>query len=391
MSALQAMEDRPNDPNGRATRRRRTGVALAVAVVALAVIGALVAAAHATGVRSHLAGERRFLQTEALAAAEYGVERVAANAPLAVWRAMPPGSTDSAGPWVVGRARVKVRMTRLGDSLHPIVLLQGVATAGGGTGRVARRTISLTLSVGQGRFTPLGALTTGAPVAFGPGALIEGADLPPAGWSCPVGGAPLPGISTPSAGSVLSAGCGAGCLGGAPPVAQSAMAADTSTYQTFGELTWAQLTATARRIPAVASPRPSTSANVCLATDPLNWGDPARASPAAPCESYFPVLYAAGDLHLAGGVGQGILLVGGNLTVGGGARFAGIVVTQGTVDAGSGGGRLEGAVMAAGATGGTNRLVAPLTIVHSRCAIAAAESGGERVLPVPHRAWADVY
>ncbi|MGI8842678.1 MAG: hypothetical protein ACR2HZ_03190 [Gemmatimonadaceae bacterium] len=369
----------------------RRGIALIAAVVALAVIGALVAAAHAAGVRAHRAGERRFLQTEALAAAEFGVERVAANAPLTIWRAMPPGATDSAGPWTVGRARVTVLITRLGDSLNPIVLVQGAATAGGGTGRVARRSTSLTVSVGGARFAPPGALTTAAPVTLGPGALVEGADLPPAGWSCPVGGAALPGIAASSATSVAAAGCGTGCLGGAPPVVQSVVAADTLTYLAFGELTWAQLAATARPVPGVVTPGPSTSGGVCLATDPLNWGDPSRASPAAPCESHFPVLYAPGNLHLAGGAGQGILLVGGSLTVSGGARFTGVVVARGTVNAQGTGGRLEGAVMAAGEGGGTNTLGAPLAIVHSRCAIAAAESGGERVLPVHHRAWAEVY
>lgn len=371
--------------------RARTGMALIAAVVALAVIGALVAAAHSAAIRAHRTGERRFLQTEALAAAEYGVERVAANAPIAVWRAMRPGATDSAGPWRIGRARVNVRITRVGDSLNPIVVVQGTAVAGSGKGRTARRATSLTLSVGGARFTPSGAFTTAAPVTLGPGALVEGADLPPAGWNCPIGGSSLPGIATSSAPTVSAAGCGAGCLGGAPPVVQSVVAADTSTYLAFGELTWAQLTASALRVPRIVTPGPSTGAGSCLASNPINWGDPSRASPPGPCESYFPVLYAPGDLHLAGGAGQGILLVEGSLTVSGGANFAGVVIAQGTVNALGMGGRLEGAVMAAGKGGGTNGLGAPLVIVHSRCAIRAAESGGERVFPVPYRAWAEAY
>lgn len=390
MIARQAVIDRRGDRIA-TPWRMRTGVALIAAVVALAVIGALVAAAHSAAVRAHRAGERRFLQTEALAAAEYGVERVAANAPLTGWRAMRPGSTDSAGPWTIGRARVTVRITRLGDSLHPIVLVQGTAIAGGGKGRSARRSTSLTVSVGGAQFAPPGAFTTTAPVTLGAGAVVEGADLPPAGWNCPTGGASLPGIATSSAPSVSAAGCGAGCLGGAPPLVQSIVAADTLTYLAFGELTWAQLTASAVRVPGIVTPGPSTGAGSCMASNPLNWGDPSRASPASPCESYFPVLYAPGDLHLAGGVGQGILLVGGSLTVSGGANFAGVVLAQGTVNALGTGGRLEGAVLAAGEGGGANRFGAPLVIVHSRCAIRAAESGAERVLPVPHRAWAEAY
>ena len=234
----------------------RRGIAIVIAIIALAVIGTLVAAAHLAAIQAHRAGERRFRQAEALAAAEYGVERVAANAPLAAWRAMLPGATDSAGPWTVGAARVAVRITRLGDSLQPVVLLEGIGSAGNFGARRALRTTSLTLSISEGRFAPLGALTIGGPVSIGAGATIEGADLPPAGWSCSPGGAALPGVATADASTVSSGACGPGCLGGAPPVAQLAPAADSTTYLSFGELSWAQLAATARPVSPVALPAP---------------------------------------------------------------------------------------------------------------------------------------
>lgn len=369
----------------------RRGVALVIAIFALAVIGVLVASAHLAGIGAQRAGERRFLQTEALAAAEYGIERVAANAPLAAWRAMPPGAIDSAGPWAVGGARATVRITRLGDSIQPVVLLVGTGSAGTIPGRGARRQASLTLSIAGANFAPLAALTTTAPVVLGAGARVEGADLPPSGWSCPPSGAPLPGVATPDASSVSVSACGPSCVGGAPPVSQQVAAADTLSYFTFGELDWNDLAATALPVPSVVTPAPRLAGGACLTSDPANWGDPDRGSPSGACEAYFPVLHASGDLHLSGGKGQGVLLIDGDLTVSGGARFAGLVIARGAVHAQGVGGRIDGALMAASLSGASNAIAAPLTVVHSRCSLRAAEQAAERVLPIPFAGWASVY
>lgn len=363
-----------------------------LAVLALAVIGVLVASAHLAGRSAQLAGERRFLRAEALAAAEYGVERVAANAPIPAWRAMLPGSTDSAGPWTVGRASASVRVARLGDSANAIVQLVGVGAVGTIPGRSARRSSSLTLAISGATFAPPGALTTTAPVTLGAGSLVEGADLPPAGWNCPVPAPTLAGIVTPDASTVSTSACGSGCTGGAPPIAQSLVASDTLTYFAYGELTFVDLAATALRVPGTVTPAPSLDpSGACLTGDPTNWGDPDRTAPPGACESHFPVLYAPGDLHLAGGVGQGVLLVEGNLTVSGGARFVGLVVARGSVGAIGSGGRIEGAVLAASLGGATNDFSGPLSIVQSRCALRAAEQASERIRPVPFIAWGEVY
>lgn len=370
---------------------RRTGYALLFAIVALAVIGLLVTSSHAVAIRAHRTGELRFLQAEALAAAEYGVEKVAATGSPSSWRSQPPGAVDSAGPWSVGRANVAVRTTRLGDAQRPIVLIEGLARAGSASGRRTVRSTSLTLAIAAPRFGALGAVTTAGPIALGSGALVEGADVPPAGWSCPLPGPSLPGIATPDASTVSAGSCGTACVGGAPPVAQAALAADTSTYFGYGELTWGRLVSMARPIPLIAQPAPSSSAGTCLSADSLNWGDPGRASPAGPCEGHFPIVHAAGDLLLTGGVGQGVLLVDGSLTMSGGARFAGVVIARGSVQGMGTGGRIEGAVLAAAHGGASSSFLGPLTIVHSQCAISTVERAAERAFPVPYRSWVDVY
>lgn len=371
--------------------RRHAGYALLFAILALAVIGLLVTSSHAVAIRAQRTGDRRLLQAEALAAAEYGVEQVAASGPVAAWRSKSPGTVDSAGPWSVGRANVMVRTTRLGDTLRPIALIEGIASAGGASGRRALRSTSLTLAIASPRFGALGALTTAGAIGLGPGAIVDGTDVPPAGWNCPLPGPSLPGIATPDASTVSVGSCGPACVGGAPPVAQTAAAADTSTYVGYGELTWARLVSMARPIPLIAQPAPSLSGGTCRSVDSLNWGDPGRASPAGPCEAYFPILHAAGDLLLTGGVGQGVLLVDGSLTMSGGARFAGVVVARGTVQGTGIGGRIEGAVLTASIGGAASSYLGPLTIVHSRCAMSAVERAAERAFPIPFRSWADVY
>jgi len=172
---------------------------------------------------------------------------------------------------------------------------------------------------------------------------------------------------------------------------QTVAAADTSTYFGYGELTWARLVSMARPIPLVAQPAPVLAAGTCQTLDSLNWGDPGRGAPPGHCEGYFPVLHAAGNLHLAGGVGQGVLLVDGSLTISGGARFAGVVIARGSVQGTGAGGRIEGAVLVAANGGATSSLLGPLTIVHSRCVVSAVERAAERAFPIPYRSWADVY
>jgi hypothetical protein len=61
-----------------------------------------------------------------------------------------------------------------------------------------------------------------------------------------------------------------------------------------------------------------------------NWGAPA--SPGTPCAEYLPLIYVPGDLHLAGGAGQGILVVDGDLIISGETRFHGAVVVGGELD-----------------------------------------------------------
>ena len=81
------------------------------------------------------------------------------------------------------------------------------------------------------------------------------------------------------------------------------------------------------RIDSGGAPAPMERFGECVAGEPWNWGDPDR--PYRPCGGYLPVRRALGDLLVEGGVGQGILLVDGDLTLAGGARYYGLILATG--------------------------------------------------------------
>ena len=67
----------------------------------------------------------------------------------------------------------------------------------------------------------------------------------------------------------------------------------------------------------------------CDTTAVTNWGAPL--DPVGPCGTYFPLIYAPGGLHMIGGVGQGILVVDGDLVLSGDARFYGPILVTGAL------------------------------------------------------------
>jgi hypothetical protein len=125
---------------------------------------------------------------------------------------------------------------------------------------------------------------------------------------------------------------GAAKVNGVPPLHEDP---DTVGFFDLGDITFEELAADADvvlpngQIMDGNIPEPSYNADgTCNSADPYNWGDPEN--PGAPCASWFPTIYAKGDLYLkAKQVGQGLLLVEGNLTAEGGFVFYGPVIVKG--------------------------------------------------------------
>lgn len=106
----------------------------------------------------------------------------------------------------------------------------------------------------------------------------------------------------------------------------------------FGDVDYAALAATADiTLPGGSyAPAPAVVDNVCNTALTANWGGgPLHPGP---CSDYFPVVHIAGNATLSGGEGQGMLLVDGDLTMGGGFQFAGVVIVNGTLARAAGAG-----------------------------------------------------
>jgi len=76
------------------------------------------------------------------------------------------------------------------------------------------------------------------------------------------------------------------------------------------------------------TPAPATALGRCDPTSPWNWGDPTH--PGGPCAEHLVAGSVSGDLVLEGGVGQGVLVVGGNVDLAG-ARFDGVLLVGGAL------------------------------------------------------------
>jgi hypothetical protein len=165
----------------------------------------------------------------------------------------------------------------------------------------------------------------------------------------------------------------------ARPLSPVATFADT--LPTLGRLRFAELLAAAEMtVSGSGSPVPVEAAGACSVGEPWNWGDPER--PWLPCGPYLPLRAAAGTLDVLGGVGQGLLVVDGDLVLRGGARFYGLVIARGALvleaDA-----RLVGMAIAAGGA-----RLAPGSVLHaSACwatrALAAQRATLGRLRAVP--------
>jgi len=139
------------------------------------------------------------------------------------------------------------------------------------------------------------------------------------------------------------------------------------------------------RVAGTISPSPRRAADRCDRMSALNWGAPL--DPLHPCASYRPVVSAEGALTMAGGAGQGVLLVAGDATLTAGARFFGVVLVSGNLTV-QGGAEITGLLRVRGRVS----LRGGAEVVGSVCAALDALEGAEALhglVPLPEGAWLD--
>jgi hypothetical protein len=263
----------------------------------------------------------------------------------------------------------------------------------------ARRATALFLRLGLPDFDTSAALTVRDSAHVRSGGVVAGADVIPPNWAgvgCVLAGGGA-GTASPDSTTVCDGGCGVqagvGITGGPARQADST-AADSARYTRFGGDSWSALAARASvRWPPNASvnPSPSLIGGACDRSVLTNWGDPRRSTA---CADYFPIIYAAGDVTITGGIGQGILLAEGDVTLAGGAEFAGVIVARDDIRSAAGGGHVYGAVLAQDrdVTDGLHPDVAAGgSIERSTCAVLRASLGTASLRRVRERSWTPIY
>jgi len=379
--------------------RDERGMALAVAIFALVVVGALVAGAFFAGTQEQRVGENQRRVFTSFGVAEAGAqERVMTWDPVLMNKRAqyPPDSvviTNQSAP--NGTGSYGGYSYKLGPNLFLIDVTgrdrasaAGVIAGGGG----ARQRLGLITRIAPIDFGIHASLTTQGSTNLSGNAAVNGADSIPTGWtSCDPPGPSQPGIRD-QGGNVTENGNGS--VTGNPPVVNDP-SINNNTFTTFGGATYDQVAARANVVLSGGTYKTNPhfgGPTGCDKTDLLNWGD--GVNPASACGNYFPIIHIAGSATLNGDQGQGILLVDGDLTVQGSYQFFGIVIVQGDLKTAGGGStdaHFWGGVLAKNADLSIQSLSGKATLNYSSCSILSALQGTSPISMMRSRGWVQLY
>ena len=378
--------------------RDERGMALAVAIFALVVVGALVAGAFFAGTQEQRVGENQRRVQTSFGVAEAGAqERVLSWDPGTMNR-RPQYPADSVAiantPAPSGSGSYGGYSYRVGPNLFLIDVTgrdrasaAGAIAGGGG----ARQRIGMITRIAPVDFGIKASLTTQGLVSMSGNANINGADQIPTGWtSCDPPGPAQAGVRD-NGGNVTES--GNATVVGTPPVVNDPTV-NNNTFTAFGGATYAQLAARATLTipPGNYSTAPVVTNGVCDHTVLTNWGD--GMNPSGACANYFPIIHVPGTITLNNTQGQGILLVDGDLNIQGSYQFFGIVVVQGDLKTAGGGStdaHFWGGVMAKNADLSEQNLSGKATLNYSSCSINAVLQATSPISMMRSRGWTQLY
>lgn len=380
-------------------RNDERGIALAVAIFALVIVGALVAGAFFAGTQEQRVGENSRRMQQSFGVAEVGTAQQVATwdpATRNITPVYPAGSVTLAdAPSTSGV--YGGRILKLNENLYLIditgqdsVSQSGRLRAGG-----ARQRIGLLARILPLQLNVQASLTTQGGASLSGNAAVDGSDHTPPGWTdCdPVEDtAAKAGIRVN--GSVSTS--GNATVAGSPPVLQDGGVND-NTFTVFGDVTYDQLAARATVVlpPGNYTTQPRVLNGACDKNDLLNWGDGVNAG--GVCSNYFPIIHIAGSsgiTTLNGVQGQGILLIDGDLNVQGSYEFFGVTIIRGRLKTAGGGStdaHFWGTVMAQNVDLELQNLSGKATLNYSKCAILQALQMTQPVVPMVSRGWAQLF
>ena len=382
--------------------RDRRGFALAVALMAIALIGAMVVGGYIASVQDFRMGRNALVEQRALATVELGLDTVYATWKK-TWNSAATGTTRVLAYTTSDGGVDTVRITKL-NQLSFLIVSEG--RAGGMGGQLgSRRRAGMIVRLDMPRYNQPGALVSRGTISISGNTGIHGTDTTFAGWDCPPAGAGVTGALAPSWSQFTFQGKNCkgpdyACITGNPRVDTSKVAADTSTYFNLGTLTWATMIGRADISVSgtLTNVQPSVNPDgTCNTADVKNWGDPTRGIvnglATGACESYFPIIYAPGNLAVNGNMGQGVLLVGGSLAIQGNFTFYGQIITRGTVKITGTGNHVNGGVLAAAVVDSSSGSVTSgnSTIQYSKCALNSVYSATSDPARSAQRSWMELF
>ena len=374
-----------------ATTRSRRGLALPMVLGAITLIGTLIAGVMYLATQDYRVGANTLNETRAEAAAEMGLNRLTTDWDQSKNTTMVTGDTLRMNYTDGGGATVSVFVTRLAG---PFFWATAEAqTRGNSLQYGSRRRFGQLFRLNTPAVNFLGAVTAAGNIRVSGNVNVNGNDANPTGWSCSNALVNMPGsVITPTATTSVN---GSVIINGNPPFTTSALAGDTNTYFNYGSSTYTSLAALANvTLPGgnYNGMAPAVSSGVCNKSSTMNWGDPVRHSPAAACESYFPIIHITGNASLSTGTGQGILLVDGDLTKSGNFSFYGVVIARGTIRSSGSNNGVTGVEMAAAIDlGDAVTLSGSTSIQYSSCAVQQALSASSTLTTTKGRAWVNLY
>jgi hypothetical protein len=397
-------------PSQRANRlRSRRGFAMMMALGALVIIAVLIAGSSYISLQETRLGQNHLVQARAMAAAEYGLNKIQADWDLTPNLTMTNGQTWPKAYSLGGGDTCNVRMTRLNNETFWLVS-EGRAFAGNSTttNRSAVKRVGAILRLRIPTIQANAAITAGGNVAVRGGADIYGNDAHPPEWTsgeCTGSLANKPGVLVPPTNAVTTQ--GSSTVNGSPAWDTSSVAGNPDTYWGFGDENWTTLTTMAIQAGKYYatggtignSIEPSLLNGSCNRALITNWGEPHRAPAAGgetlvpECNNYFPIIFSNGDLTLNGsGRGQGILLVNGNVTINGHFEWHGLIVVTNDIVRGTGSAQVYGGVMARNEVKADESVISGTTEYRfSSCALERAMRGSAQVVQARDRAWAELY
>ena len=383
------------DPSARRGFGDRKGFAMFMALGALVIVAVLIAGSSFLTTQEARLGQNQLVQSRALAAAEYGLNRIQADWDKTPNLQMANGAFFDTNYTITNQGTVSVRYVRLNDATFWIVS-EGRATVGNSTSaaRTAVKRVGAILRLRVPTIKANGAVTSGGIVTTQGSAQIRGANTADPGWTgCP---------SMPDKAAIVVSSSTAysiqkpGNVTGSPQVTVDPLAADSNTYVRFGDETWNALVASANiTTSAMVDGAPSTNADgSCNKNSTSNYGEPLRTSGyVAACINYFPIVYVSTTTSSHGGRGQGILIINGDFNFNAGFEWHGLIIVKDDITKANGHAAVYGGIMARNANpaDATEDFTGTVDIFYSGCALDHAMRGSAQVVQAKHRAWTEMY